>query len=230
MKNYDEFIFEAEMAFSDIDFSKIKPYEDETNLEYLSLREMGKQGKLAQYIDEGHQLKFGMLKALFRDALEYKKKREYEKGVAKFAVRIIPIAIAPIFFPIWMFSQILGATRALNKIIIPTLMMSTDDNYGSFLTNMITKTMNLIEGDIKPFLGNDWYYDMFGVHDGLIKMVRQEHIYKFAVFISEKIQKKKDDDIVPHYWLDSEFRKWLNEKFQLDLPVGKVMIRHKEKV
>jgi hypothetical protein len=30
MKKYDEFIFEAEMAFSDIDFSKIKPYEDDT--------------------------------------------------------------------------------------------------------------------------------------------------------------------------------------------------------
>ena len=168
-----------------------------------------------------------MLKALYIDAIAYKKKREYEKGVAKFVMRIVPLALAPIFFPVWIVSQILGATRALDKIIIPALQVN--NTYQSFLNSMISKTLNLVEGDIRQFLGNDWYYDVFYVHDGLTKMVRQQYIFEFATFITEKIQKKPEDEIVPHYWLDNEFRKWLNEKFKLDLPTGKTLIRHMNK-
>jgi hypothetical protein len=221
-------INETEMAFSDIDFSKIQPYGENPNLKELSLTEIGKQGKLSEYIDQGNIIRFGVLKALYQDAIEYKKKREYQKGIAKFVMRAIPLAMAPIFFPIWLVSQILGTTRAVNKVIIPALNMEPK-TYDSFLKNLVTKTMNLAEGDIKPFLGNDWYYDVFYVHDGLTKMVRQEYIYQFTLFITEEIQKKDDNLVVPHYWLDTEFRKWLNEKFDIDLPIGKVMIRHKNK-
>jgi len=221
-------INETEMAFSDIDFSKIQPYGENPNLKELSLTEIGKQGKLSEYIDQGNIIRFGVLKALYQDAIEYKKRREYQKGFAKFAMRVIPLTIAPIFFPIWLISQILGTTRAVNKVIVPALNMEPK-TYDSFLKNLVTKTMNLAEGDIKPFLGNDWYYDVFYVHDGLTKMVRQEYIYQFTLFITEEIQKKDDNLVVPHYWLDTEFRKWLNEKFDIDLPIGKVMIRHKNK-
>ena len=230
MKNFEEYyqtINEAEMAFSDVDLSAIKPYGDNPDLNELSLKEIGQKGKLSEYIEVG-EIRFGMLKAIYNDAIEYKKKREYQKGAAKFAVRIIPIILAPIFFPVWLLSQILGASRALNKIIVPTLNME-HSNYDSFLKTLITKTMNLAEGDIKPFLGNDWYYDVFYVHDGLTKMVKQVYVYEFTLFIAEEIQKKNDNQVVPHYWLDGEFRKWLNNKFDIDLPIGKVMIRHKEK-
>jgi hypothetical protein len=114
MKRFNEFtkLNETEMGFSDIDFDKIQPYGEETDLEYLSLKEIGKGGKLAEYIDKGGKVKFGMMKALYHDAVEYKKKREYEKGVAKFFARVIPMALAPIFFPVWLIAQILGGTRA----------------------------------------------------------------------------------------------------------------------
>jgi len=233
MKKYEQFINEAEMAFSDANLSDItelvKPVnKSKEELEQLALLEIGKQGKLAEYIDNGNVIKFGMLKALYQDAIIYKKKREYEKGFAKFAVRAIPIALAPIFFPIWLVSQILGATRALNKVLVPTLNMDHRD-YNSFLKTLIIKTMNLVEGDIRPYIGNDWYYDIFSVHDGLTKMIKTEYVYEFTLYISTEIQKKKDDQVVPHYWLDTEFRKWLNAKFEIDLPIGKVMIQHKEK-
>lgn len=230
MKKYSEIdkINESEMAFSDIDFTSIKPYGKDPDLNEISLLEIGRQGKLAEYISAGNVIKFGMLKALYQDAIEYKKKREYQKGFAKFMIRAIPIAIAPIFFPVWLISQILGTTRAINKIIIPTLNMEPK-TYNLFLKTLITKTMNLVEGDIRPFLGNDWYYDVFYVHDGLTKMVKQIYIYEFTNFICEEIQKKPDNQTVPKYWLDNEFRKWLNEKFDTDLPTGKVMIRHKQK-
>lgn len=228
MKKYKEFsqvINEAEIVGSDIDFEHIQRRND-VDLEYLSLKEIGQNGKLAEYI-AGGEVKFGMLKALYLDALAYKRKREYGKGFAKFAMRIIPIALAPVFFPVWLLAQILGGTRAINKIIIPTLTMD-HKNYDSFLRTLIFKTINIVEGDIRPLLGKDWYYDVFYVHDGLIKMVRKEHIYEFTQFISEEIQKKPDKQVVPHYWLDNEFRKWLNNKFGVDLPTGKIMIRHKK--
>ena len=223
MKKFDQFINEAEMAGSDLNLFKRDTYKEQ-DLEYLSIKEIGKQGKLAEYIDEGHTLKFGILKALYHDAIEYKKKREYEKGLAKFAMRIIPIALAPVFFPVWLASQILGATRAFDKIIIPALQVN--NNYKQFLKSMVVKTMNLAEGDIKPFLGKDWYYDVFYVHDGLTKMVKEKYIFEFATFITEKIQNKPDDEEVPHYWLDDEFRKWLNGKFNLDLHTGERLVRH----
>jgi len=231
MKKYQEFIQpinEMDIAFSDFDISNIKPYGENPNLENLSLLEIGKQGKLAEYIAEGHTIKFGMLKALYQDAVTYKKKREYQKGLAKFAIRAVPMALAPVFFPVWLLSQILGGTRALNKVIVPTLIMD-NKNYDAFLKSFIIKTMNFFEGDIRPVIGRDWYYDVFYVNDGLIKMVRKEHIYEFTFFIAEEIQKKKDNQEVPKYWLDNEFRKWLNNKFDIDLPTGKTMIKHKEK-
>ena len=186
------------------------------DLKYLDLKKL---------VDDGNSIKFGMLKSLYDDAVEYKKTREYRKGLAKFMLRIIPIAMAPIFFPVWVFSQIAGTTRALNKIIIPTLNMN-HKNYDSFLKTLITKTMNLAEGDIRPFLGNDWYYDVFFIHGGLTKMIKQEYIFEFTLFICEEIKRKNDDQYVPKYWLDNEFRKWINNKFELDLPTGKNMIRY----
>lgn len=219
MKKYGDFINETELAFSGIDISNLNPYGKYPDLELVSFKELGKQGKLAEYIAQGNSVKFGMLKALYQDAVSYKKKREFIKGTAKFMLRAIPLALGPLFFPIWLISQILGSTRAINKIIIPALKMSS--NYNSFIKNMVTRTMNFAEGDIRPILGNDWYYDVFYVHDGLIKMVRKEHIYEFTNFITNEIEHKDDNQEVPKYWLDDQFRKWLNNKFDLDLPVGK---------
>jgi hypothetical protein len=194
------------------------------DIEDLSLEELGKKGLLVDYLDQYGKVKFGMLKQFYNDAIGYKKKREYKKGFAKFLIRAIPIAIAPIFFPIWLLAQILGTTRAINKILIPTLKMN---NFDSFLKNLIVRTMNFAEGDIKPLLGRDYFYDVFHVNDGLINMVKQEHVYEFAAYISKEIQNKNDDQIVPNFWLDDEFRKWLNSKFNLDLPVGDDMIKNK---
>lgn len=228
MKNYGQYINEAEMALSDVNLTGLFNTEKKTKeeLERLAFREIGRQGKLIEYIDQGNTVKFGMLKALYHDALAYKKKREYGKGIAKFILRAIPLALAPIFFPLWLISQILGGTRAVNKVIIPSLKMD-HRNYNSFLRTLMIKTLNLAEGDIKPFIGKDWYYDVFSVHDGLTKMVKKELLLEFAVYICREIDTKDDDEDVPQYWLDNEFRKWLNNKFDIDLPTGKKMIKNK---
>jgi hypothetical protein len=189
----------------------------EEELERKALKELGRKGELIKYLDS-HPFKFGVLKSLFHDALHYKKKRELEKGIAKFVLRALPIALSPISFPVWLVSLILGSTRALDKIIIPCLNTSTND-YHSFLKNLMMKTITMAEGDIKPFLGKDWYYDAFYIHDGLIQMIKQEHTYKFATYVADIIDAKPDDELVPNYWLDNQFRTWLNERFSTDLPL-----------
>jgi hypothetical protein len=211
-----------EIAFSGINFINKLKHDIVIDLKKLSLLELCKLGKLDDFIDEGNTIKFGMLKKVYKEANTYKKSREYKKGIAKFLLRFVPILLSPIFFPIWLISQILGTTRAVNKILIPTFKMG-NKNYNSFLMSLI----NIAEGDIKPLLGNDWYYDAFFVHDGLINMVRKEHIYEFTDFICKEIEKKDDEQVVPYYWLDDQFRRWLNNKFNLDLPIGKEMIKHK---
>jgi hypothetical protein len=211
-----------EIAFSGINFINKSKHDVVIDLKKLSLLELCKLGKLDDFIDEGNSIKFGMLKKVYKEANTYKKSREYKKGIAKFLLRFVPILLSPIFFPIWLISQILGTTRAFNKILIPAFKIGRK-NYNSFLMSII----NIAEGDIKPLLGNDWYYDAFFVHDGLINMVRKEHLYEFTDFICIEIEKKDDDQIVPYYWLDDQFRIWLNNKFNLDLPIGKEMIKHK---
>jgi hypothetical protein len=187
--------------------------------EEKQLEEISRKGGLTDYVDV-HTVNFGEIKALFTDALRYKEKREFIKGVAQFALRAIPILLAPIWFPVWLISQILGDTRAIDKVIVPFLMLSHKDHH-SELSVIIKRVMGVAEGDIKPFLGNDWFYDVFCTHGNLIGMIRQEHIINFANYISDVMKNKPDDEVVPKYWLDNEFRQWLNKNFEINLPMLK---------
>ena len=212
-------LFESEIGYYD-DFAPIdEPNDnilDKEQLEEEYIKELGKQGDLLKYIEKGQvELTFGVLKSLFHDAIKYKKKRELTKGTYKFLHRAIPMALASVSFPVWVISQILGGSRALNKILIPVLRMK-QSNYKNFLVSMISKTMDLMEGDIKMFMGDDWFYKVFMIDWGLIKMVRKEHLIKFAEEIADEMELKEDEEVVPIYYIENEFRKYLNDKFDLN--------------
>lgn len=232
MKHLKDFkIFESGLGEYYDDFATIdEPFEnilDKKDLEEKYIKEIGKQGELLKYIENGKiELTFGVLKSLFNDAIKYKKKRELTKGTYKFLHRIVPMALASVSFPLWVISQILGGSRALNKILVPVLRMNPS-NYKNFLTNIITKTMDLMEGDIKMFMGDDWFYKVFMVDWGLIKMVRKEHIMKFTEEIVEKMESMPDDEIVPLYYIENEFREYLNNRFNLNpsIPLKSVNIQ-----
>lgn len=218
MKHIKDFkLFENGLGEYYDDFAPIDEYpKDKSELEDKYIKELGKHGDLLKYIEKGQvELTFGVLKSLFHDALSYKKKRELTKGTYKFLHRAIPMALAGVSFPVWVLSQILGGSRALNKIILPVLKMK-QSNYKNFLTNIIYKTMDLMEGDIKMFMGDDWFYNVFMIDWGLIKMVRKEHLIKFAEEIAEIMESKPDEEIVPIYYIENEFRKHLNTKFNLN--------------
>jgi hypothetical protein len=66
---------------------------------------------------------------------------------------------------------------------------------------------------------DDWFYESFAISKGLIHMVKKEHIIDFAFYISEKISLEDDNKIVPTYYVENEFRKWLNRKFRFEPPL-----------
>ena len=195
-----------------------KPTKSTKELEEEYIKKLGKDGKLYKYLEK-EKLTFGMLKAIWEDAIAYKKKREYIKGTYKFIHRTLPMTLGFIFFPIWVINMILGSSRAINKILVSALKLKT---YHGFLVHFIEKTMAIMEGDIRIVMGKDWFYDAFNVDKGLIEMVRKEHIMEFATHISNDIQKKDDDDIVPKNYLENKFRTFLNNKFKLKRPLGMV--------
>jgi len=211
--------------FQDIDagvnltniFSNIP--DDPQDPDYLKIKEIAMNGNLYKYLTSGQRkLTFGMLKSLHQDALKFKKSRELKQGIQKFLWRIVPIAFAPIFFPIWLISQILGATRALNKIMIQVLKMD-NGKYDGFLLNIINKTMDLTEGEIERLTVDDWFYNSFAIERGLINMVRKEHIIDFSFYIVKKIQYQDDLSIVPPYYVENEFRRFLNRRFKFFPPL-----------
>lgn len=220
IKKFESFLNEEVEPFLLVDWDNVKfKKEEEEKLKLEYIKELGKKGKLLDYVKKGEtKLTFGILKSLFNDAIEYKKKRELTKGFYKFIHRAIPIALASIWFPVWLIAQILGSSRALNKLLIPVLKMNPS-NYKSFLVTLITKTMDLMEGEIKIFMGDDWYYRVFMVDWGLIKMIRKEHIYNFALYVSHIMDNEEEDKIVPIYYIENQLRNWLNEQFNIRPPL-----------
>lgn len=193
------------------------------------LIELSKKGHLYKYVASGQRnLTFGMLKALHEDALEFKKNREYRQGIEKFLWRIIPIAFAPVFFPIWLISQAMGATRALNKIMSQVLKMK-NKTYDGFLMNMVNKIFELTEGEIERLAIDDWFYKSFAIEIGLINMVKKEHIIEFSFYIVKKIQYQDDLAVVPPYYIDNEFRRFLNRKFKFMPPLALKIEKNKVK-
>jgi len=192
---------------------------DPKSEEYQRILEIAKKGQLYKYLATGQRnFTFGMLKALHQDSLSFKKNRELKQGIQKFLWRIIPIAFAPIFFPIWLTAQIFGATRAFNKIMTQVLKMK-NNKYEDFLINMINKVMEFSEGEIERLFVDDWFYRSFAIEKGLVGMVKKKNFIDFSYYIIEKIKHQNDETVVPPYFVENEFRKYLNRTFKLDPPM-----------
>jgi len=186
-----------------------KKSNDDLINDYLS------KGELANYLRErGEKFTFGLLKKIFENAISAKKKRNMYKGSYKFIHRAVPIIIASTTPLIWLVATILGLTRAVNKVIKETF-KNPGNNYPNFLKNVIHKTMIIAEGDIKPFLGDDEFYQAFVVSDDLIKILRKELLYEFSDFILNKMLNEPDNKEVPKRYIELELKKWLKNKYNL---------------
>ena len=207
---------EAEMVGFPADLSKIFTNDSEEEYE----KELGKKGELSQHFrNTGRVFTFGVLKNIFNDAVSYKKKRELFKGAYKFIHRAAPMALAFFFFPVWLAGNVLGASRALNKILQP-LLKNPEKNYNDFLVKVVKGTMAFMEGEVKHVMSKDWFYDAFVMEDNLIKMVRKDVLRVFAIELANTMEQEDDDKEVPHHYVENELKKFLNDKFDITPPMG----------
>lgn len=171
------------------------------------------RGNLGRYLEvNGRKFTFGMLHALFLDALEAKKKTDLKQGVIKAIHRIVPMALAP-FFPILaIVGYILGTSRAFNKVIAPILADPGND-YPRFLNKLITSTMKIAEGEIIPT--KDRFSRAFVVSDNLIEALKEEVLREFANYLSNKMSKEDRDLEVPDNYIDNELKTFLNKKYNI---------------
>jgi len=196
-------------------FNNKTPEEIEAEYE----KRLGREGHLSTYFRKnGKVFTFGVLKSIFQDAIDYKKKREFIKGGYKMLHRAIPMALAFVSFPVWLAGNVLGASRALNKILQP-LLKNPETNYNKFLVKMIQGTMAVMEGEIKYIMGDDWFYSTFIMDDKLIKMVRKDVLRVFAVELANIMEQEPDDKEVPHHYIENELKIFLNEKFGITPPM-----------
>jgi len=221
LNNFVEFekLYEVESMDIPIDVTKTSIFSDlkDTEKEYEKI--LGRRGELGKYLHEQNkEFTFGILRNIFKDAVDYKKKRELLKGTYKMIHRAIPMALAFISFPLWLLGNILGASRALNKIIKP-LLKNPENNYNSFLIKVIKGSMAIMEGEIKYVIGNDWFYDAFVMEDDLINMVRKDVLRIFAIELAEKMENEPDDKKVPNHYIENELKTFLNERFGITPPM-----------
>jgi len=157
------------------------------------------------------KITFGQLREIVTNA---KAKRLYQhigEGGYKATLRLLPW-----FFPQLAIAGFTGSIlRAFNKIFRPGLEETT--GYKTWWGKTIMTIFNLVEGELGV---GDPLSKIFFISDGLMTMLDDKLKVKFARYIAEVASEKPDDEEVPEYFVENELRKYLNEKFLLDPPLG----------
>lgn len=172
------------------------------------------KGNLAKYLTErGKTFTFGILRAIFDDARNAKRRTDIKTGVIKAAHRIIPMALAPYFPIVAIIGYILGTSRAFNKVIAPILADPGND-YPAFLKKVIDATMRVAEGDLTS--EKDRFTRAFVVSDRLVDAIKPEVLQEFSIFLSEKMSLEDPNSEVPDHYIENELKSYLNQSFGVD--------------
>ena len=172
------------------------------------------RGNLAKYLSQkGKVFTFGMLRSLFEDARNAKRKTEIKTGVIKAAHRIIPMALAPFFPIVAIVGYILGSSRAFNKVIAPVL-TDPGNTYPDFLKKIIDGSMRIAEGDFAN--EKDRFSRAFVVSDRLVEAIRPDVLQRFSLYMSEKMSLEAPEKEVPNHYIENELKQYLNDNFDVD--------------
>lgn len=191
--------------------SSLKELEDDYKLL------IGRDSELSDKLREkGEKFTFGILKAIFHDAIHYKTRREFKKGTFKFLHRVIPMALASIFLPLTILKTVLGTSRLFNKVLTPVLNNPTS-KYPDFLKKIIMNTMSIVDGDYRIFMEKDWFYGIFFIDQGLKDLIKKEHLIEFGVYLADKMSTEPDDKEVPKGYVQHELKMYIQEKFKVTI-------------
>ena len=156
------------------------------------------------------KITFGQLKELVKTASKTRLYKNVGEGGFKATIRLIPFFLPQLMIP----GIVAGAARAINKIIKPSL--TETENYNTFWGKAILRAFNVVEGDIKLV---DPLSKIFFISDGLMTIMDEKYKLKFARYIADLAESKRDNEEVPEFFVENELRTWINDKFLLDPPL-----------
>ena len=179
---------------------------------------LAKTGFLANYLQEnGEKFTFGILKAIFKDAIKAKRVTDIKRGVFNILPSLIPVALAP-FFPILaIVGTVFGTSRMFHKVFNPVFdYLHPSSKYSNFLKRMIDSYMKIPEGEVNL---KDRFTRAFVVSDRLIDAIKPDVLDSFSTYLSEKMEILDDDMEVPDHYIENELKMFLNNNFDVDPPI-----------
>lgn len=216
IKKYSEFIIK-ESYDSNIRAQLIKMgVTDKKEIE--NQIELSKKGNLGNYLDEkGEKFTFGILVAIFKDAIEIKKRTNIKRGLFNALPSFVPLAFAPFFPTLAVIGSIFGASRMFHRVFDPLFdYINPSTKYSHFLKRMVDIYMKIPEGEVKF---KDRFTRAFVVADGLIDIVKPEILDDFSTFISNKMELMDENEQVPAHFIENELKMYLNEKYKIHPPL-----------
>ncbi len=183
---------------------------------------LAKNGHLGHYLNEkGEKFTFGMLNAIFKDAIDAKIKTNIKRGIFNILPSVIPLALIP-FFPIAaMVSVVFGTSRIFHRIFDPVFdYINPHSKYTDFLKMMIDMYMKIPEGDVTF---KDRFTRAFVVSDRLVEAIKPEVLQKFSLELSEKMASIDSNMEVPTHYIENELKNYLNRNFEInpEIPLKK---------
>lgn len=174
-----------------------------------------KDGYLASYLQErGNSFTFGILKAIFKDAILSKKRTDLKKGIFTTIPRILPLTLIPFLPTLAIVATILGTSRLFHKAFdIIYSYLSPSSKYSHFLKKVVDTYMKIPEGTVSL---KDRFSRAFVVTDRLIDSIKPEIIEEFSKYLVDKMEKESDYDSVPDYYIENELRAYINVNFGVD--------------
>ena len=156
------------------------------------------------------KITFGQLKELVKTASKTRLYKNVGEGGFKATIRLIPFFLPQLMIP----GIVTGAARAINKIIKPSL--TETENYNTFWGKAILRAFKVAEGDISL---EDPLSKIFFISDGLMTIMDEKYKLKFARYIADLAESKRDNEEVPEFFVENELRTWINDKFLLNPPL-----------
>lgn len=176
---------------------------------------ISKKGYLANYLqDKGERFTFGILKAIFQDALVAKKRTNLKKGIFSIIPRVLPLALIPFFPTLAIVGAIFGSSRDAYKIFDVIFdYINPHSKYTDFLKKMVDTYMKIPEGNVNL---KDRFSRAFVVSDRLIDALKPEVINEFTNFVVDKMNNEDDNIDVPLHYIENELKKYLNNNFDVN--------------
>jgi len=187
--------------------------EDESEMNKMV--HFAKGGYLHSYLNEkGEVFTFGMLNAIFKDAINARKVTNIKKGIHQILPSTIPLLLIPYFPILAIVGSIFGASRTFHKVFDPIFdYLNPQSKYTDFLKKMIDAYMRIPEGEIPM---KDRFTRAFVVSDRFVEAIKPDVLAKFSDYLSNKMAGMPQDQEVPDHYIENELKTYINKNYDVN--------------